>query len=427
MEDVVDSISFPSGHEEGTVDNLIEWVRQDLGNRTTICILGSEKLESATAEELAVALASALNAAVGNQVVFLTSGLAGVQEVFAKRCAKIGGTVINVLPAGRECDYGVGRDVALAVGQQQHSHIFGQIGDVYVSIEGGPAVAQEAETAFARGAYVVPIVRSGGASGGMYGYPAGALQKPHFADEASWSLLSSCSASNEESAQAAARLVSGFIFKHGCEAGHAQEIPTPAPTRVEAPSVLAARPLLLAVDETNLADVALLSCFAFVASPVLHHCCGQTSITCCQLSRFFALVWPALAIFIALQVRGSFRSHGATYTCAFLGEVLCAAVRRLADVGEFLCCSVLEAARSIERRSSARQSEIVEMAASQADRGTSRSVRLTDTPKRRTSFNTEGVEFVDCTTEPETRHRAAAGVGGPRKWSWSCCFGRSLE
>lgn len=53
---------------------------------------------------------------------------------------------------------------------------FGLLGDVYITVEGGPGVAGEARAAVARGARVVPFVRTGGASGGMFDFPAEAAR-----------------------------------------------------------------------------------------------------------------------------------------------------------------------------------------------------------------------------------------------------------
>ena len=80
--------------------------------------------------------------------------------------------------------------------------IFDYVGDVYVIFECGHGVSNEANAAFARGACLVPVMRSGGASSGVFNFPAGALEKPSFATEEQWQLLSSKASPVANSAQA---------------------------------------------------------------------------------------------------------------------------------------------------------------------------------------------------------------------------------
>merc|ERR1711904_272938 len=122
--------------------------------------------------------------------VFITGGMPGVQETFAKHCIA-GSKVFNLLPAGQQSNYGVGDDIAAGADLDERIRIYSQIGDIYITFEGGPGVSKEANAAFARGVGVVPLMRTGGASSGMFDFPVGALTKPSFAAEKPWELLRS--------------------------------------------------------------------------------------------------------------------------------------------------------------------------------------------------------------------------------------------
>lgn len=82
------------------------------------------------------------------------------------------------LAPGDARGYGVGEDVVAAANLEQRKAVYGEVGDVYVTFGGGGGVAQEAGAGFKRGATVIPLRRSGGASNGMFNFPADALLRP---------------------------------------------------------------------------------------------------------------------------------------------------------------------------------------------------------------------------------------------------------
>ena len=96
----------------------------------------------------------------------------------------------------------VGEDIHLRASFDERIQIFDYVGDVYVIFECGHGVSNEANAAFARGACLVPVMRSGGASSGVFNFPAGAFEKPSFATEEQWQLLSSKASPVANSAQA---------------------------------------------------------------------------------------------------------------------------------------------------------------------------------------------------------------------------------
>merc|ERR1719171_3255063 len=131
-----------------------------------------------------------LSGSLGNSAVFITGGMPGVQEAFAKYCM-VGSRLYNLLPSGQQSNYGVGEDIHAGTNLDERLKIFGELGDVYITFEGGPGVSKEANAAFARGVGVVPLMRTGGASGGMFDFPAGAMEKPSFTSQEQWDLLAS--------------------------------------------------------------------------------------------------------------------------------------------------------------------------------------------------------------------------------------------
>jgi len=164
-------------------------LRKELGDKDLIvCILGSTKFQGAESEELVKAMAAELSLAVGSRVKFVTGGMPGVQEVFAKHCGE-GDRVWNLLPVGEESSFGVGTQMNAGANLEARRAIFGLLGDLYITVEGGPGVSEEVKAAHARGAAVVPLVRTGGASSGMFDFPVAALEKPKWASETQWSLL----------------------------------------------------------------------------------------------------------------------------------------------------------------------------------------------------------------------------------------------
>merc|ERR1712060_174905 len=84
-------------------------------------------------------------------------------------------------------------------------------GDAYVTVEGGPGVVKEAKLAVDRGALVVPLIRSGGASSGLFDFPPTLLEKPAFAEIGDWDLLTDELAPPTASAKAVARIIAARL------------------------------------------------------------------------------------------------------------------------------------------------------------------------------------------------------------------------
>lgn len=182
-------------------------LRTALGKGLCVCVLGSTRFNEPSSEEIVKALGCELDRAIGpSEAFFVTGGMGGVQECFAKNCGD-GSRVSNLLPRGQASSYGVGTDIHAGADAEERKVIFGQLGDVYITVEGGPGVSLEANVACTRGAIVLPLMRTGGASSGMFNFPPTALEKPAFASGRNWELLQSKEAQVGESVAAVVSMV----------------------------------------------------------------------------------------------------------------------------------------------------------------------------------------------------------------------------
>lgn len=159
------------------------------GSGPRLCVLGARALQNPDSEKILKLFAKMLGDRVGEDAVLITGGLEGVQQVFAQACPKRV-QLFNVIPTDRESsDYGCGRDIFAGGSTEERVSVSNLLGDVYFTVEGGGGVSAEAWAAMERGADVVPLIRSGGASSGLFGFPPDALQRPEWASEEQWQHL----------------------------------------------------------------------------------------------------------------------------------------------------------------------------------------------------------------------------------------------
>ncbi|CAD7971112.1 unnamed protein product [Amoebophrya sp. A25] len=173
-----------------------------------VCILGGTEFHDPKSKPLVEAMAKKLGEAAGDtNLIFVTGGMAGVQETFAKHVGDHS-PLWNLLPGDNPSSlYGVGEDIHAGADIEERKAIFGLLGDIYITVEGGRGVSQETTAAHARSAVVVPLIRTGGASSGKMGFPQGAFQKPSFATEEQWSLLADEGAKIADTATAVVEIV----------------------------------------------------------------------------------------------------------------------------------------------------------------------------------------------------------------------------
>jgi len=122
------------------------------------------------------------------------------------------------MPFGQSSGFGKGEDIYAGGDDEERDEVFGLVGDIYVTVEGEGEVSQIAKAAEARGAKIVPLKRTGGASDGELGFPKAALKKPSYATEDQWDLLANKDAPVEDSAEAAVDVVLGASDETPAEA-----------------------------------------------------------------------------------------------------------------------------------------------------------------------------------------------------------------
>jgi len=203
----------PVSSAEVTVTNYAEEarrVRKETGGGPCICILGSVKFQQPESEELVRNVARAVSRRIGRRASIVTGGMSGVQESFASNC--VAETLTwNLLPKGQDSHFTLGRTLYAGSDLADRKEIFGLVGDIYISVEGGPGVAQEARAAISQGAVVIPLIRTGGASSGMFDFPPKALEKPSWCSKGAWQALEQKDASPAEVGDACASLVDFLI------------------------------------------------------------------------------------------------------------------------------------------------------------------------------------------------------------------------
>jgi len=179
----------------------VETISRTLPEGLRLCILGGTGFHSKSSMQLVEVVAKGLGEKLVERIILLTAGMAGVQETFAKNIGRAI-PVVNLVTTGEVSGFGVGQDIAAGENIEDRMVLLGKLGDVYLTIEGGPVVAKEAKAAFARGATVLPLISTGGASAGMFDFPQGALLKPAFATEGQWACLKEATTPPETVAEA---------------------------------------------------------------------------------------------------------------------------------------------------------------------------------------------------------------------------------
>jgi len=182
-----------------------------LGDSLRICILGGsegeEGLSSATAD-LVKAVASELPTKVGRKACLVSGGHEGIGKLFAQHC-RDGSTLWNVVPRGHSSGFGCGRDVQAGETIEEAQAAIACLGDLFVIFEGGNVCSKQALHAHERGAGVLLVRCTGGASGGCF--PEALLEKPRWASEEQWRLIASSDAAVADSAAAILAAVEAWL------------------------------------------------------------------------------------------------------------------------------------------------------------------------------------------------------------------------
>ncbi|CAE6937137.1 unnamed protein product, partial [Symbiodinium natans] len=206
--------------EEAEMNVLTKSVEEQLPAGPRICILGSTAFWNEATEPLVKALACRLSSSLrDSNAVILTGGMTGVQEVMAKGLADRGFVrLVNLVHLGHESGFNAGEDLAAGLDAAERRKVFGRLGDVYLCIEGGPGVAEEANMAFENGAFVLPIPSTGGASSGAFNFPQAALERPRCVSPEEWASFST-DGHPEEVASTVVKVLSRYLEEEAKKSG----------------------------------------------------------------------------------------------------------------------------------------------------------------------------------------------------------------
>mmetsp|Transcript_89445 Transcript_89445/g.225730 ORF Transcript_89445/g.225730 Transcript_89445/m.225730 type:complete len:325 (-) Transcript_89445:59-1033(-) len=205
----------PPAEQERALNAAVLFVRRQMGaldkKKTVVCVLGSTKFSCPDTEELIRLTAVELQVLLPlGKVCFVTGGMPGAQQVFAASCpSDVGTGMWHLVPQGLQSGFGAGTDLQAGTCMEEKQAILAHVGDVYLTFEGGPGVAKEARFANARGAVVIPLSRTGGASGGMFDFPKVEIPRS-IKDPEVWELLSRSEAPIAHSARAAAQIAASM-------------------------------------------------------------------------------------------------------------------------------------------------------------------------------------------------------------------------
>ena len=95
--------------------------------------------------------------------------------------------------------------------------------NICVLIEGGPGAAFEAQQFAWRGNWVVPVISTGGAAGGLFNVPQAIFERPPSVLEADWSLLGDKEATPSQVASAIVRIIRTLTFELTVRVGRRRE------------------------------------------------------------------------------------------------------------------------------------------------------------------------------------------------------------
>jgi predicted Rossmann-fold nucleotide-binding protein len=136
-----------------------------------VAVIGSGILWGHGTNEICVGMG--VHLATIEDLVLITGGISGVGEAVgrsffaARNRYHLAANTYQILPRGSaEWDYGV--TVAGGETMEDRREILGRLAALYISIEGGPGTAHEAQVAQTRGATIIPVARTGGFSKEAY-------------------------------------------------------------------------------------------------------------------------------------------------------------------------------------------------------------------------------------------------------------------
>jgi predicted Rossmann-fold nucleotide-binding protein len=177
-------------------------IRATTANLPRMCVLGGRRFGDERSATFVKEMTAAIAEKYKDKMVVITGGLQGIQQAFVDGLGGNAPETVHVLPIGDSSGFAHGRDQHAGKDMNERMQIFAEVGEIYLTIEGGPGVAKEATQAFKRGAVVLPAIWTGGASSGMFDFPAeadlkAALEKNGAYSEADWAALKGTAAKDD--------------------------------------------------------------------------------------------------------------------------------------------------------------------------------------------------------------------------------------
>eukprot|EP00927_Polykrikos_kofoidii_P087067 TRINITY_DN9946_c0_g3_i3.p1 TRINITY_DN9946_c0_g3~~TRINITY_DN9946_c0_g3_i3.p1 ORF type:complete len:1146 (+),score=170.52 TRINITY_DN9946_c0_g3_i3:41-3478(+) len=199
------------GMEESQLSKLVQAVKRELRDRT-VCILGGDALDGADTEQLVGSIARELAVSMnGTPTSFVIRGdVDGERIAFAEQFGN-SQQLCSLMPEGQASTFNMGKEINVGSDVVERNKVFEHLGDVYIIFEGGSDEARMAREIVLRGGRIVPLMRTGGASSGMFDFPASALQTPRSADAEQWNLLKHKGASIADCSAAVVALVENIV------------------------------------------------------------------------------------------------------------------------------------------------------------------------------------------------------------------------
>jgi len=197
-----------------TVDEAVTRVNRLMGETPRLCVLsGREEPACAESRLLLKLLARSLPVSLGAEVVLVLGGCSPeVDRALLDHCSG----QMDLWSVDPPTDDGGADDVRTAalsssMDSAGRRGVLARIADVYMVLDSSPDVADQLRVAQQRGAFIVPLARTGCDSLVNLGVPATALQRPSWVPGEIWSALTQPGDSVVDAVAAAVSVITGWL------------------------------------------------------------------------------------------------------------------------------------------------------------------------------------------------------------------------
>mmetsp|Transcript_104165 Transcript_104165/g.334151 ORF Transcript_104165/g.334151 Transcript_104165/m.334151 type:complete len:1059 (-) Transcript_104165:71-3247(-) len=163
-----------------------------LRRRPQVCLLAGRAFKRPASFALVEQIAQELITGCGIQSCFVTVGMPGARSRAEQPSPRLWSFTPTHPAAASDGEYGLRAEVATGgkhLRKDGHASKVARTRDIYITLEGGFGLSTEVEQVLKRGAVVIPLRCTGGASSGLYNFPKKALAKPPFVKAKHWNVL----------------------------------------------------------------------------------------------------------------------------------------------------------------------------------------------------------------------------------------------